>query len=92
MVLPRIRDENRHLRVLVEDLLYTTVINTPPKESRTSLLSTVCPLILFITKLILAGQEIGRILAGRTTGRGRRGRLLFIKQSYRQPESVIASS
>lgn len=54
MVLPRICDKNRHLRVLMENLLYTTVVHTPPEKPRTSLLGTVCPLILFITKLILA--------------------------------------
>lgn len=81
MVLPRIRDENRHLRVLMENLLYTTVVHTPSEKPRTSLLSTVCPLILFITELILAGQEIGRILAGRVTGGGRRSRLVFIVKS-----------
>lgn len=91
MILPRIRDENRHLRVLMEDLLYTTVVDTPPEKPRASL-STVFPLILFITNLILAGQEIGRILAGRATGGRRRSRFLFIKQSYRQPESVITTA
>lgn len=81
MVLPRIRDENRHLRVLMEDLLYTTVVHTPPEKPRASLLNTVCPLILFITELILAGQEIGRILARCVTGGGRRTRFVFIVQS-----------
>lgn len=81
MILPRVRDENRHFGVLMENLLYTTIVGTPTEKPMTTLLGIVSSVILFIAEFILAGEEVGRILAGRATGRRRRSRLAVIIQS-----------
>lgn len=81
MILPGVGDENRHLGVLVEDLLYATVVHTPTKIPMTRRLGIVRPIILLVAKVILMGQVIGRILARRVTGgRGRGG--LAVKEGY----------
>ena len=86
MVLARICDENRHLGVLMEDLLYATIVRAPSEISMTRLLSIVCPVVLFVAEVILAGKVVGRILAGRVTGGRWRGRLAVI-ESWRQSET-----
>ena len=81
MILPGVGDENRHLGVLVEDLLYATVVHTPTKIPMTRRLGIVRPIILLVAKVIFMGQVIGRILARRVTGgRGRGG--LAVKEGY----------
>ena len=80
VVLPGVRYKNRHLGVLVEDLLYARVVHTPSEISVVGRLGIVCSIILFIAKIILVGQVVRRILARRMAGgRGRGG--LAVKQS-----------
>lgn len=86
MVLPGISDKDGHLRVLVEDLLYATIVHAASDVSMTWLLSTICPVVLFVAEIILAGKVVGRILAGRVTGGRWRGRLAVI-ESWRQSET-----
>lgn len=86
MILPGISDKDKHLRVLVEDLLYATIVRAPSEISMTRLLSIVCPVVLFVAEVILAGKVVGRILAGRVTGGRWRGRLAVI-ESWKQSET-----
>lgn len=80
MVLAGVCDENRHLGVLMEDLLYATVVHAPSKIPMTGLLSIVRLSRFLVTQVILMGQVIRRVLAGRVTRwRGRGG--LAVKQS-----------
>lgn len=81
MVLARICDENRHLGVLMEDLLYATVVHAPSKIPMTSLLRIIRLRRLIVTQIILMGQVIWRVLARRMTRRRGRGGLA-VKQSY----------
>lgn len=80
MVLASICDENRHLRVLMEDLLYATVVHTPSKIPMTRLLLLLLRIIrprnrLIVTQVMLMGQVIRRVLARRMTRRRGRGGL-----------------
>ena len=86
MVLPGVSDKDGHLWVLMEDLLYATVVRAPSDVSMTRLLSIICPVVLFVAEVILAGKVVGRILAGRVTGGRWRGRLAVI-ESWRQSET-----
>lgn len=67
MVLPSFCDENRHLGFLVENLFYATVVHASPEISMAGLLNIIRPVILFIAKVVLVRQVLGRILAGRMT-------------------------
>lgn len=90
MVLPGVSDKDGHLWVLMEDLLYATVVRAPSDVSMTRLLSIICPVVLFVAEVILAGKVVGRILAGRVTGGRWRGRLAVI-ESWKQSETDIAN-
>lgn len=67
MVLPGVCYENWHLRVLVEDLFYATVVHAPPEISMAGLLSIIRPVVLFIAEVVLVRQVLGRVLTGRMT-------------------------
>lgn len=86
MVLPGVSDKDGHLRVLVEDLLYATIVRASSEVSMARLLSIIRPVVLFVAKVILTGKVVGRILAGRVTGGRWRGRLAVI-ESWRQSET-----
>lgn len=71
MVLASIRDQNRHLRVLVEDLLNATVVNTLPRV----LLTSGAIIGLFgVAQVFRMRDEIRRIEVGITAG----GRGIFV--------------
>ena len=56
MVLPRVRNEDRHLRSLVEDLLYTTVIDTLADIPWVLVLGVV------LVRVIVAESISGRVI------------------------------
>jgi hypothetical protein len=62
MVLSGIGDEDRHLRVLIEDLFYAAIVGTLSVVAMTGGLSVIF-LILLVAKILRAGEVIiGRVL------------------------------
>lgn len=71
MVLASVCDQNRHLRVLIEDLLNATIVNTLPRVLLTSN-AIVC--LFGVTQVFRMGDEIRRVEVGITAG----GRGIFV--------------
>lgn len=78
-----IGDENRHFRILVQDLLYATVVNA---------LAGIAPsflpgvsIFLIIAEILLASQVVGRVLRRGLVGGGRRGVLAIVERLKLEP-------
>jgi hypothetical protein len=63
MVLSGIGDQDRHLRVLVEDLLNAAVVNTLTHVSLARFLSSIFTGVIVVAKVLLLRQEGGWILS-----------------------------
>lgn len=70
MILPGIRDEDGHVGILIEDLLYPAIVYTLPDISRVRLLGVIS-LAVIVAEIIRLGNVVGRHV-GRWTG-GRAG-------------------
>lgn len=82
MILPGIGDENRHFRILVQNLLYATVVNALA-EVAPRLLSRVS-IFIIITEVLAASQVVGGFLGG-LVGGGRRGVLAIVERLRLEP-------
>jgi hypothetical protein len=66
MVLPGVGDEDRHVRVLVENLFYTAIVMTLSGITVTRLLGAIAFRFILIAQILRSGNVIGRILVGQS--------------------------
>lgn len=64
MVLSGVRDQDRHVRILIENLFYTAIVTTLSRITMTCLLGAIAFRFILIAQILRSGNVIGRILAG----------------------------
>lgn len=69
MVLPGVSNDNRHLGVLVEDLLYPAIINTLPGISLVLFLDVISLAVVVVGEIGRVRNVVGSLVGGLVGGR-----------------------